>query len=553
MGRHRRKRVSTAAPVAAAVSTTDAHKSYNRARMFVLIFAIVAAAAVVTAILVSVIGSVIRSERIDYMKDDLSKYIYISPEDYKSYNVLAKVDPVDELAVEDSIMQMLYMYRDRTLAFGGQWLVNLPKNAAGEVVRKLAVGDAVEYRYRAYMLREDGSRDDLGEGFCNFGSENPAGLDIGEGTTYLGFEYGMIGKDPAEYSRFEAVADRPIAEGDFIKLTYSKVTPNSHQEKTTEYISVKAEDCDPIYGEGFAEFLIGRSLGETDDYFIVTEDDGRKISYLGIKVESIYDVGDNPLTIEARTSVHEAEEKLAGKTIYFDVYIERMKLLENPPVLDPMFITEKLKLSAAELEKYEGDTPDEKFRSYVVKGIEDSAKAELADVIEDAMWEHYRKTVKIKRLPEGDVLDYYNGYVEELTAQYNAAADNYNSLAEYAMLHLELDRDDNWLDHMRELAENRVTEKIIFYYIIRNEKITPNNKEYRELYDKIVEEHLSSFLSQIGCTRDKYDTEDDYNKAVARYKETMLAAYGEEYFDENVIFMHAIDTLRGYANIIYYK
>jgi FKBP-type peptidyl-prolyl cis-trans isomerase (trigger factor) len=169
------------------------------------------------------------------------------------------------------------------------------------------------------------------------------------------------------------------------------------------------------------------------------------------------------------------------------------------------------------------------------------------------MWEHYRKAATVKRLPEGDVLEYYDDYVAEITAQYNAAADNYNSLEEYAMLHLELDRNVNWLDHMRKIAEDRVTEKIIFYYIIRNEKISPTEKEYKELYDKTVDEHLASFLTQVGCTKDDYDTEDEYNKAVERYKESMMAAYGDEYFKEAVIYLHAIGTLRGYANIIYDK
>ena len=159
MGRHRRKRIAQEAPVAESVGTLSAsQKSYNRARIFVIIFAIIAATAILTIILISSIKAIIESERVDYFNDDLSKYVYISPNDYKNFNVMAKVDPIDELAVEDYIMQMLYMYRDTTLSFGGQWLVSLPTTVTGEVVRKLSIGDAVEYRYRAYMLRADGSR-----------------------------------------------------------------------------------------------------------------------------------------------------------------------------------------------------------------------------------------------------------------------------------------------------------------------------------------------------------------------------------------------------------
>lgn len=552
MGRHRRKRAVAEAPTPVAETTlTDSAKKYNGARVFVLVFAIVSVVAILGAIIASAIISAFRSEKIDYLNDDLSKYIYIAPEDYRSYDVYANVDPIDELAVEDSIMQMLYTYRESGFAFDGQWLVNLPRNADGEVTRLLSIGDVVEYRYRAYLLRGDGSREDLGQGFCNLDSEEPIELTIGEGTTYLGFEYGFIGKDHGEYSGMSVVTDRAIEEGDLIKLTYSKVQVDSHQESVTEFVSVKAEDCDPKYGEGFADFLIGMELGTNDDYFVVTGEDGKKSSYLGIKVEAIYDVGDDPMTIEARTSVNEDDEELCGKTIYYDVYVERVKLIDKVPALDPMFINQKLGVSSAELEKYKGDTFDEKFRSYVVAGLEESRESELADVIEEQMWEHYRSKVKIKRLPEGEVLEYYDDYVAELTAQYNAAADNYNSLEEYAMLHLELDRDDNWLDYMRSLAEKAVTEKIIFYYIVRNDKLLPSEKEYKELYDATVAEYLEAFLKNVGCTKDKYETEAEYNSAVESYKQSMFKVYSEEYFDENVIFLHAIGKMRGYANVIY--
>ena len=551
MGRHRRKRNQALPQEQQLATVTDGHVSYRRTKIFVLIFAILAIVAIIATAITSAVISAINSERVDYLKDDLSKYIYIDPADYKSYDVHASVDPIDELAVEDYIMQMLYDYRDATLAFGGQWLVNLPKNAAGEVTRKLGIGDAVEYRYRAYTVRDDGSRDYLGEGFCNFGSESATEVGIGEGITYLGFEYGLIGKDHGEYSKLTKITDRPVAEGDFIKLTYSKVTPDTQQERVTEYISVKAEDCDPIYGEGFASFLIGKSLGEVDGFFVIDNGDGTKSSYLGVSIGEIYDVGDNPLTVEARTSVNETEEKLAGITIYYDVYVERVKLLENTPKLDPMFVAEKLKMSPSVIEKYDGESFDEKFRSYVVEKLEEVRESEITDVIEDAMWEHYHKVTKVKRLPEGEVLDYYNDYVAELTAKYNAAADNYNSIEEYAMLDLGLGRDENWLDYMRNLAEKSVTEKIIFYYIIRNEKISPTKEEYDELYAETVESTLQMILDQVGCRPDGYATVEEYNKAVESYRKSMMKTYGEEYFDEVVIYLHAIEKLRGYANVVY--
>ena len=115
MGRHRRKRavyepaqqaVNTASEGAASAGTvSEAGRSYNRARMFVLIFAIVAAVAIVGMLLFSLIDSIIKSEKLDYKNDDLSKYIFLSPNDYKYYTVSAKVTCFFSPAPVNSILE----------------------------------------------------------------------------------------------------------------------------------------------------------------------------------------------------------------------------------------------------------------------------------------------------------------------------------------------------------------------------------------------------------------------------------------------------------------
>ena len=47
-------------------------------------------------------------------------------------------------------------------------------------------------------------------------------------------------------------------------------------------------------------------------------------SFTKIKVNAIYDLGDNPLTVTARFPVDYSEESLAGKVAHFDVYVTQV-------------------------------------------------------------------------------------------------------------------------------------------------------------------------------------------------------------------------------------
>ena len=48
------------------------------------------------------------------------------------------------------------------------------------------------------------------------------------------------------------------------------------------------------------------------------------------------------------------------------------------------------------------------------------------------------------------------------------------------------------------------------------------------LYEERVLELLERYLKTVHCTPEKYDTDEEYRAAVAKYREEMLLWYGED-------------------------
>ncbi len=560
MGRHNRKRrraANEAPTTSGSAARRSADNSYRNTRLFILIFAIVALVAVVGTALAVFIVDAFRNERADYLKDNLSKYIYISEDDYKSFDVRLKRDPIDDLAIDEALIQLLYMYRTPDEVYGedGQLLIDLPKNDDNEYVRTLMPGDSVNLRYRGYTLGKDGAKHDI-DTLCDFASAKPSSVEIGKGEMYTGFEFGLVGKTPGAYSKLKNVTgERQIKSGDLIKITYSVIyhadTEREDEQDVTVIVNTDSRVCDEMFGEGFGEFIKGKSSGTVEESFVVKNKDGRyDRSYVNMNVASVWEVGDNPLTISVRLPADYPDAELAGDTVYYDVYVETMQLY-NVPEINEELVTKKLGLTMDELNKYDGDGVEKKLRSYLAKKSEEAYQAQLPDIVKEYMWEHFLKCAEVKRLPEGDVLEYYNDYEREMINGYNGNSDTYGNLDSYALTQLNLSAGDDWRAYLREQAENRIIEKLAFYYVLRRENFLPSDEEYEELYDYAVEQQLIRFLELAKCKRENYASDEEYNEAVDRYTKLMHKTYDEEYFREAVIYTYALEKITEFANIIY--
>lgn len=117
---------------------------------------------------------------VDLLRDDLSAYIEIDPKYYKDYTAVLDRKKLSVI-VESEIIQTLYKYRSAEPI---------------EIDGIISVGDTVGIFYKGYYI-EDGEKVYF-EGGSNVGGAAYE-LGIGSGGFIPGFEYSMIGKDPADY------------------------------------------------------------------------------------------------------------------------------------------------------------------------------------------------------------------------------------------------------------------------------------------------------------------------------------------------------------------
>ncbi len=518
-------------------------KRINGTRLFLLIFAGLALISVVTAIVLALVNNA-RNKLVDYVNDDLSKYVSLSYGDYSSFDAHIIADPVTDEAIENKIIQLLYKHRKDSEDM---------KFKQGETIR---VGDNANIYYYGYTLDKDGNKVAF-TGGCNFGSEKSHSLGIGSGGFIQGFELGLIGKNQNDYATFKKSTETKVAAGNTVFITYTAINFDGTYEKdATALLDLSDKSTEEKWGEGFIEYLLDATVGtKISKEFKRTRTDanGKTGSDIicDVTVNSIIELGEGePLTVETYFPVNYQSADLAGKTAYFDVYIMTTQLYDTPEFTDE-FITEKLKYTPEELAEYEGATLTEKYRSKIRSELELRYSCAVDNSIEAGLWERLTAKAKIKRLPENEVFDFYNSYVTEIEGYYSYYSSSYASLDVAACDYLKLDKGSDWKAELRRMAEESISQKLMFYYLIQLEDIYPSAEAQKEKYDMLIEYYLLDYLEYYKVERSNYNSAEDYKKAIDNYRATVISSYGEEYFKENAVFLAALDELKQYANLIY--
>ncbi len=515
---------------------------------------VVAGSLAVLLILTLVVGvaiSAISNRNIDYMKENLSKYITISKEDYSKFDVDAIFDTVDESDIDRQIMHLLYENKEKDPLYDGAGVKNIP----------ITVGDKVNLFYRGYTINEKGQEVDF-EGGSNLAGEM-YGLDIGSLEFIKGFEESLIGINPKDYPKFEKVTSGVVMEDDIVFISGKIIKPDGTTETLNyKYIDLSWDYVDEIYGKGFEAFLEGvtDADGKENDKKVIAEEipdtsfkvEGQTGSYVytDIKVVFAFRPTAEPLTIEATFPANYREESLRGKTVKFDVYIKNIIVYDTPEYNDE-FVTSTLKIDSETLNSYEGATPAEKYRNIIREQLEEENEEARVQILEREMWEHYEKVVKVKKLPKGEVKEIYDQYYNEVASAYTQYQQAYESIDDFAPLYFDISQGEDWREYITGLAEEAVTQRIIFYYIIRQENFIPSEEQFKINYELLVQEHLDFYVNDYYKDElDKLETEEEKQKRIAEIKEEMLHNYGEEYFVENVYYEYGIKELVKYANII---
>ena len=484
----------------------------------------------------------------NYEKKNISKYIHVPEELYTSYDVKIDIPEITDFDVNEEIIKLLY---DKRIVPEG------PIYSYNNVT--ISAGDVVYFYCRGY-IEENGVKKYL-DGQCNFsGSYESIAVGfgkLGEGKSVPGFESGLIGKNPQDYATFNKKTSGVVEDGDIVAFTYSVFSAHQTSELDKSVVIDLADPTiDARWGEGFRDFIVGQAITPGKELIdekgdLIYFESGTDTVYSYITINSACNVDDSEnemLIVPVYYPFDYDEEELRGKTGYFEMYIIGVDDYGCYDFNDE-FITDVLEVKAENMESYAGDTLTEKYKSFIRQTLEEYRQISINALAEEAFWEQVLAGVKVKKLPKREVDRMYDDKMEQLVSsyQYQSAENTFSgSLDTYAREYLKLGSNANWKNALRKLAEEAVIEKLIFYYIIQEEGLTPSKEDYDRIYDVIFSDHLQEYLDYYGITEDSAT----YEKDLAKGKEDVLDAYGEEYFNELVIYDYVMTEIVSRANII---
>ena len=506
----------------------------------ILIVAIVAAAVVL-------IVRAIRGGPVDLMKDNLSKYITLSRDDYSSITVELALEEYDEQDLIRKINDVLVQNKSKDPLNNGSAYKSKP----------ITLGDVVSLMYRGYYIDENGKEKEIS---TNFAQDTYIMLEVGTGKIIdesgdsgyfiTGFTDGMLGKVPMDYEPFKKYSEGKVQEGDVIYLTYTAFYPDeagTYKQVTAERIDL-SEDIDATYGKGFKDFFLGTAEG-TEAQKIGEKLSSKTFSYgtgsagySDMKIEYVTRGCETaPLTINVTFPASYSEASLRGVEAYFDVYIASAIVYETPE-LDEKFITETLKLTSDDLASYEGADLVAKYKNLLEKSLKNEIDETNEKLIVEKVWDVLFDLVKIEKMPEHNVDQYYETYYNEVSYYYSVYSSYYTSFDLAATDYLSLSQGSDWRAVLREKAESTAIEEMIFYYIVREEGYLPSKSEFEQIRNDIINSHYEYYL-EINAEELSKLTGEAYDKRAAEIKEEMLDYYGDEYFDENVYYNYGMDKI----------
>lgn len=513
-------------------------RKISKKTVIICTVALILVCAVTIPLLIFLLGA----NKFDYLKSDLSEHITLAETDYKNYPLEVKLDEVTESDVERQIMNLLYQNRTAS------------DTPAEEKTVPVSIGDKAMIYYRGYTVDERGIETEV-DGASNMtGSYHE--LEIGSLSFIKGFEEGLIGAIPIDHlynPQTDLIKSGEVSMGDVIYLSYTAMYPDGTTSvKKSERIDLSKDNIDALYGEGFKEYfessniIIGNKISE-DKIF---SHGGGTAVYCDMTVDYVIRCENEPVVIETRFPANYRDKALRGVSVNFDVYF-KCTVVNEVPEYNEQFITETLEISAEALEEYEGESLVDKHRSYLYAELVSKNAKECETLIEEAIWDHYKEKAVIKSFPESAVESVYNDVYAERYSEYETYySQMFTSLEEYIIAYYGATENADAGALMIADAQDIVSEKIIFYYIIRKENLLPSDEEYEKTYQKIYTEHLNYFLDDIyGDVIDGLKTEEEKQQKVKEIETQMLEYYGEEYFVELVYYDYAYDKVISFAII----
>ena len=513
-------------------------------------------ACVIIAVAVVLITDYVKKDKgFDYMTSNLDKYLEFT-EDYKNFSVNVDIAKPHDMDVDVAMLNLLAADKDKESV------------VKGKTEGVLGAGDVVTIWYRGYLIGEDGSEIVVAN-MSNFASANASTLELGSASFVSGFELGLVGINLADYAKFEKIKEGEVKESHVVYVTYTRVTSEGDNVKKNTESSLRidlSEDVDKVYGEGFKQNVIGTAIGGETKKNFSTKIDGQVYNYNDFKVDFVTECEANPIVVDVYFPYDYSQTTLRNESAKFEVYVDSFDdyTCEYEEICDEYlqkkFDKNELSITLDELNKYEGETLTEKYYAFAEEAIWNLYEQEYKVLLEEAIWAHYQEIVTIKKYPVSKVEKIYDDYVADVFDQfladegkiynsYTGSYSTYETLDTYAPVYLGISTtEQTWREYLYSNAEALIKERLIMFYLMRNEGFAPSEEDFEKLLSATREEYISEYVNQYlsyqGKTKDDY-TEDEYAKFVAEREKEIFDYYSDDYFEEvtyyNIVVKNIVD------------
>lgn len=574
-------RKPTSAPKSAETPVTPSGMTVKKKKTLIAVTAsALAAVLIVTAILIGVSAY---NNNFDYLEYDLSRYISFEDGGYKDYPMSIAIAKPHEKAedgtgvsdLELSILDLIYQTK---------YIDAVPVTDGITSGATIAVGDRVYFRYRAYYVDSEGKEIEI-TGYNNFHKDDdsvkgslPFAVGDSLGFDFAGLSSGLLGVNISEYAKFSKKTEGAVEAGEVVYISCERTPVGGDEDDREIGAHVRINLADEETLALWDDILVGKSIGSELEDFNITVD-GKEYTYSETTVEfstTCEEGGDKPvLTVEAYVPYSSNIVALRNETVYLDVYVYGVQKYntwhsdESEPYhishdWNDEFVTgllegEDVELTEEELAEYEGATLTEKFESWAYDSLMEQYELKYDDMVEDAIWDYYLSVTKVKKYPKVKVEAVYEEYYKDVIYQYetsggtikytSGATKTYDNLDDYAVAYLSLSGSNvDWEARLHDIAENMVKERLILYYIMKEENLIPTQKELNLMKEQIREEYVEEGIKQDKTDTSEY-TEEQYEEYVEGIRRKLFAYYDDAYFTEQAYYEIALKTFRTFADV----
>ena len=520
--------------------------------------------------IVLLVDFVKKDKGFDYMKSNLSKYVEFT-EDYKNFKINVDIAKPHDVDVDVAILNLLAADRNNDPENGGKFLTK--DNSENAIV---GVGDEVQIWYRGYLIGEDGE-EIVVTGMSNFGNTTEQveknRIMIGSGKFITNFELELVGVNLEDCVKFEKITTGQVKENQVAYLNFERVTGEGSEVKKTTETNVRvdlATDIDAEFGEGFKEKLLKLAVGGPK-LDVITKKDGKTITYYDLTVSFVTECENDPIIVETYFPYDYSQANLRNEKAIFEVYLDGFVDYKcEYEELTEEYITKKLEkkelsVTLDELNEFEGKDLVEKYYAFAKDAIWKLYEKEYKDLVEDAAWSHIQSLAKVNKYPVYKVEEIYESYVDDVFYQftstggmvqnnYTGTSQTYSTLDTYAPAYLGLgsNSDITWREYLYSMAESLVKERLIMFYLMREEGFAPSEEDFDKLFaetrDEYIETYIQQYLDYEGKTREDY-TDAEYEEFVRERKSEIFSYYDDQYFEEITYYNILVEHITAWEGI----